>query len=42
MPGWLQAVFGIVGGLILVWLILVLVLWVEQTGQEPSCVVSLS
>lgn len=30
MPGWLQAAFSILGGLFLVWLILVLVLWVEQ------------
>lgn len=30
MPGWLQAALSILGGLILVWLILVLVLWVEQ------------
>jgi uncharacterized membrane protein YkvA (DUF1232 family) len=30
MPGWLQAVLSILGGLILLWLILVLVLWLEQ------------
>jgi len=30
MPGWLQAALGILGGLVLVWLILLLLLWVEQ------------
>ena len=30
MPGWLQAVLGLICGLVVLWLILVLVLWIEQ------------
>ena len=30
MPGWVQAALSILGGVVLVWLVLVLVLWVEQ------------
>jgi uncharacterized membrane protein YkvA (DUF1232 family) len=30
MPGWVQAAFSILGGLVVLWLVLVLVLWFEQ------------
>jgi uncharacterized membrane protein YkvA (DUF1232 family) len=30
MPGWLHAALGVVVGLVVIWLILVLALWVEQ------------
>lgn len=30
MPGWLQSALGVVAGLVLLWLVLVLLLWLEQ------------
>lgn len=30
MPGWVQSALGVIAGLVLLWLILVLLLWLEQ------------